>query len=189
MPTLPSGVFNVASYGALGVVQSIQLLCLWGTELEDAVEFLRNSEGHGGGVGRAAIGPACGGTGGDYFSGRRGEPGNKVRRVFNLISAASRGVPCQTEDILSRQSLNLERHKRQRDKARLLQTALDFCILHEKPPRALGAIVLDHNDDGALIDSQLGIVIPTDTLVKRVNEAIGRPKGVLAISVKVLQSW
>jgi hypothetical protein len=76
---IPSGVFNVASYGAVGVGQSIQLLCLRGTELEDAVESLRNSEGHGGGVGRAAIGPACGGTCGDHFPGRRGEPGYEVR--------------------------------------------------------------------------------------------------------------
>src|ERR1039457_88725 len=70
---------TVASYGAVSVVQSIQLLCLWGTELEDAIESLRNSEGHGCGVERAAIGPACSGTCGDHFPGRRGEPGYKGR--------------------------------------------------------------------------------------------------------------
>src|ERR1017187_9086849 len=188
MPTLPSGFFNVGSHDALGVVQSIQLLCLWGTELEDAVEFLRNSEGHGGSVGRAAIGPACGGTCGDYFPSRRGEPSVKVSRVFNLISAASRGVPSHAEDVLSRQSLNPERHKRQRDKGRLLQTALDFCILHEKLPGALGAIVLDHNDDGALVNSQLIGVIPLGAQVKRVAEAKGCPYVPAVVTVKVLQS-
>src|ERR1035437_8783635 len=187
MPTLPSGVFNVASYGALGVVQSIQLLCLWGTELEDAVEFLRNSEGHGGGVGRAAIGPACGGTGGDHFPARRGEPGNKVSRVFDLISAASRGAPCQADSVLNGQSLQLECHKGQRDKAGPLQTALDHLILHEKPPDPLGAIVLDHNHNGALIKSQLISIPPLGAQVKRVAEALGCPNVPPVVAVKIAQ--
>src|ERR1017187_6510946 len=169
-------------------MKSIQLLCLRGTKLEDAVESLRNSERYGCGVGRAAVGPACGGTRGDHFAGGGGKPGYKISRVFDLISAASRGVPSQAESALSRQSLNMERHKRQRDKARLLQTALDFCILHEKLPGALGAIILDHNDDGALVNSQLIGVIPLGAQVKRVMEAISCPNVPSVVAVKVLQS-
>jgi|GEM_PF-1461109 len=49
--------------------------CLWGTEFENSVESLSITKGQGCGAGRAAIGPACGGTCGGHFPGRRGEPG------------------------------------------------------------------------------------------------------------------
>ena len=60
-------------------IKSIQVFCLRGTELEDAIKSLRNSEGPGGSGGRTAIGPACGGAGGDHFPVRRGEPSYEVR--------------------------------------------------------------------------------------------------------------
>ena len=75
--------------------------CLRGTEFENSVESLSITKGQGCGAGRAAIDPACGGTRGGHFPGRRGEPGYKVRRVFDLISGASGGGPSQCEGILS----------------------------------------------------------------------------------------
>ena len=93
----PQGVFS----GAYPWFNSFNGHCLWGTEFENSVESLRVTKGQGCGAGRAAIGPACGGTRGGHFPGRRGEPGYKVRRVFDLISGASGGGPSQGEGILS----------------------------------------------------------------------------------------
>src|ERR1039458_2914861 len=60
-------------------IKSIQVFCLWGTELEDPVKSLRNSEGYGGSGGGGGARAASGGAGGDHFSVRRGEPSYEVR--------------------------------------------------------------------------------------------------------------
>ena len=128
-------------------------LCLLRTELEYAVKPLANGQWRSEGGGWAGIGPGCGGTVGNQFAGRREKPRGQIWRVFYLISNSCDRIPGEGKAILIRQTLDSHRDKPHRDETCALQAALDLSILHEKLPGVLGAIVFDHDHDGALIDS------------------------------------
>src|SRR5439155_17681165 len=79
-------------------------------------------------------------------------------------------------------------HEGERDKARKLHTPLDFRIFHEETPHSLGAVVLDHNHDGPLIDAQLIRTVPIVSKVESVFKAVSRPDIRPQLGIDVAQS-
>src|ERR1700761_3147013 len=59
--------------------------------------------------------------------------------------------------------------------AQRVQSALYFVRFHEQIPQETAAMVLDHDDDWALIDGKIGIGVPVSRLAKRVHETIPSP--------------
>src|SRR5262249_19410348 len=68
-----------------------------------------------------------------------------------------------------------------------LQPLLDFGVAHKKPPDALGTIILDPNNNRALIDTQFIGVVPLLADVKGVAEAISGPQALATVVIKVTQ--
>src|SRR5581483_5639320 len=57
-----------------------------------------------------------------------------------------------------------------------LQAALNDVVLHETAPNPLRPVVLDHDDDRALIDAQLVRADPMRFEIEGVSESIGGPE-------------
>src|ERR1017187_4770178 len=144
-------------------------------QLEHAIETLRRGRRSGYGRRWPGIEPIERSAVGGLDEPRRAHPREQIGRVFDLIIPAGRSVPSHVNGALSRRGLHVERHKGQRNKARALQSPLDLGVLHEKLPNLLRPIVLDHDHNRPLINSQLIGIVPTLTEVKRVAKAIRGP--------------
>src|SRR5205823_11356307 len=55
------------------------------------------------------------------------------------------------------------------------QAALDFRRLHKRPPNTTGAVILDHDENRALIDSEHFRVPPVGGQIESVAESVRRP--------------
>src|SRR5580692_11622640 len=67
------------------------------------------------------------------------------------------------------------------------QTVLNIRDIHEEPPEEPGTIVLDHGNDGAFIDGQMGLPPPVMRLAETVGESIRSPDTVTEIIIKMPQ--